>query len=61
MSNDKKRVVVTLEGNSRKIENAVHELKKFGKEACAEPELTATVQSETVEDSESAGFNKANE
>lgn len=61
MSDDKKRVVVTLEGNSRKIQNAVHELIKFGKEANAEPELTATVQSETVQDTDSAGFSKANE
>ena len=61
MTNDKKRVVVTLEGNRRKIENAVHELKKFSSEANAEPELTATVQSETVQDDESAGFSKANE
>jgi len=44
----KKKAVVFLEGNSRAIESAIHELSKLKDEANAQPELTATLQTEEV-------------
>jgi len=44
----KKKAVVFLEGNSRAIESAIHELSKLKDEANAQPELTATLQTEAV-------------
>jgi len=44
----KKKAVVFLEGNSRAIESAIHELSKLTSEANAQPQLTATLQTEEV-------------
>lgn len=48
----KKKAVVFLEGNSRAIESAIHELLKLTSEANAQPQLTATLQTEEVHSEE---------
>jgi len=55
-----RKAIITLEGNDRKQEQAIHELQKFISEANREAELQATIQSERVEQSEiEAEFGRA--
>ncbi len=44
----KKKAVLFLEGNQRQVESAIHELVKLKDQANAQPELTATLQTEGV-------------
>jgi len=48
----KRKATIILEGNSRKQERFVHELKKAVSEADQEPELTATIQVSQVLETE---------
>jgi hypothetical protein len=48
----RRKAIITLEGNDRKQENAIHQLKKFVAEANREAELDATIQSERIEATE---------
>lgn len=44
----KKKATLILEGNSVQIEQCIHELQKLKSEANRQPELTATVQTEEL-------------
>lgn len=44
-----RKAIIMLEGNDRKQENALHELKKFVDEANQEPEFEASIQTERIE------------
>lgn len=46
-----RKAIITVDGNDRQQERALHELKKFVSEANQEPELNATIQIEHVEQS----------
>lgn len=55
-----KRITVVVEGNTRQEDRTVHELNKLVDKADSQPELQATMQSETVQDSENeATFERA--
>lgn len=47
-----RKAIITVEGNDRKQEQALHELKKFVDEANREAKLSATIQTERVAQSE---------
>lgn len=47
-----KKAIVFLEGNSRQVDLAIHELNKMLDKANSQPELTATMQTESVETQE---------
>jgi len=57
----KKQITIVLDGNSRKMESAFHELSKFCDEANAEPELSASIQSEMLDDETSEQLEFTNE
>jgi len=52
----KKKVTIILEGNSISIDSAIHELKKLTQQADAQPELTASMQTEQVIDDYNTEF-----
>lgn len=55
-----KRITVVVEGNTRQEDRTVHEMNKLIDKANSQPELSATMQSETVQDSENeAKFERA--
>lgn len=47
-----KRITVIVEGNTRQQDKAVHEMGKLVDKANSQPELSATMQSESVDSSE---------
>jgi len=47
-----KKAVIIAEGNQKQTERLIHELQKLVSQANSEPELTASIQSESVESSE---------
>lgn len=49
---EKKRVVITLEGNRIQQENVIHELSKVVDKCNKQPELAATLQTSDVTDEE---------
>ena len=52
----RRKVTIVLEGNDRKIENVIHSLMKTQQEINAEPELSATLHTDTVDKTEYNGF-----
>jgi len=48
----KKKATIILEGNTRKQERMIHELVKIVDEASQEPELTATIQTMEIPESD---------
>lgn len=57
-----KRVTVVLEGNIRQEDKAIHEMNKLVDKADSQPELTASIQSESVDvDSQDVDFETAGE
>jgi len=48
----KKKVTVILEGNPNSIEEAVHELHKLTSQADNQPELTATIQTAEIRETD---------
>jgi len=47
-----KKAVVIVEGNTKQTERLVHELSKLVSEANQQPELTASLQTESVDTSD---------
>ena len=52
----KRKATIIMEGNSRQIESMIHELNKIADEANAQPELTATMQTEDMTDDYNTEF-----
>ena len=46
----KKKVTIVLDGNQRRQESVYHELSKIVDDINAEPEINASIQSESLED-----------
>jgi len=51
----KKKATVILEGNTIAIEQAIHEISKLKDEADKQPELTASMQTESLNDETYSG------
>jgi len=59
----RKKATIILEGNDVAIEQAIHELSKLKSEANRQPELTASMQTESLSDDSDyeTGFESAGE
>jgi len=51
----RKKSTIILEGNEVAVEQAIHELSKLKSEANRQPELTATIQTESLPDESDYG------
>jgi len=47
-----KRITVVVEGNPRQEDRAIHEMNKLVDKANSQPELSASIHTDTVDDSE---------
>jgi hypothetical protein len=53
----RKKTTIILEGNEKQVESAIHELSKLKSEANRQPELTASMQTESL--SENGNYDTA--
>jgi len=57
----KKQITIVLDGNSRRQESVYHELSKIVDNINAEPEISASIQSESLDDETSEQLEFTNE